>query len=153
MRLGTGALVQLAMARPLDLFAIACFAAGCASGTQARDEARPTATAITDAIESCVDTSTIRFRHDDHRALLEGADAEAVRAAIVLRYPKVEEDGLAPQRVVLWRHPEFGWVYVALLVNPAKPGEVCFTASFAADKFEMSPALLQKYFGPNAVTR
>ncbi|MDQ2928919.1 MAG: hypothetical protein ABI330_05315 [Caldimonas sp.] len=135
------------MARPLCLFGIACFALASAGAARARDEVRPSAMAITDAIESCVDASTIRFRADDPHALLDTADAEAVRAAIVRRYPKVEDDGLAPERIVLWKHPDFGWVYVALLVNPAKPGEVCFTASFGADKFETSPALIAKYFG------
>lgn len=119
----------------------------CAGMAAAKDENRPAATAIADVIESCVDPSTIHFRPDDRHALLDEADAQAVRTAIVRRYPKVEEDGMAPQRVVLWRHPAFGWVYVALLVNPAKAGEVCFTASFGADKFEMSPALIGKYFG------
>jgi hypothetical protein len=123
------------------------FAAICVGAAPARDELRPLASAVVDAVENCVDSSTIRFGAGDHHALLDTADAEAVRAAIVLRYPKVEEDGLAPQRVLLWRHPDFGWVYVALLVNPAKAGEVCFTASFGADKFETSPALIAKYFG------
>ena len=135
------------MARPLRIFKIACVAAACAGGAQGQDHLRPTATAITDVIESCVDTSTIRFNSGDRRALLDVVDSEAVRAAIAHRYPKVEEDGLAPERVILWRHPRFGWVYVALLVNPSKPGEVCFTASFGADKFEMSTPLIAKYFG------
>lgn len=121
-----------------------------AGAVQARDEERPFATAITDAIESCVDASAIRFGATDRRAILEAADSTAVSAAIVSRYPKVEQDGLAPQRLVLWRHPEFGWVYVALLVNPAKPGEVCFTATFGAGRFELTRSLVEKYFGRDA---
>jgi hypothetical protein len=136
-----------AMARPFDLIAFACLLAAGAGEAQGREELRADAATITDAIESCVDTSTLRFRADDRHVLLDTADADAVRAAIVLRYPQIEQDDVAPQRIVLWRHPTFGWVYVALLVNPAKPGELCFTASFGADKFEMSPALIAKYFG------
>ncbi len=129
------------IAAPLAL----AFIAGAAL---ARDEARPLAAAIASAIESCVDSSAIRFAEQDKRVLLEGADANAVGAAIVRRYPMVEHDDLTPQGIVLWRQPKFGWVYVTLLVNPAKAGEVCFTGSFGADRFEMTPALLDKYFGP-----
>jgi len=39
------------------------------------------------------------------------------------------------------------WLYVTLLVNPAKPGEVCFTASFVAARLAVTPAMLKKYFG------
>jgi hypothetical protein len=118
-----------------------------AGACRAREEGRPVATTITDAIESCVDKSSIRFGPGDRRAFLESTDTAAVSAAITRRYPMIEQDGLTPQSHVLWRQPEFGWVYVALLVNPAKAGEVCFTASFGADKFEMTTTLIDKYFG------
>ena len=124
-----------------------------AGAALARDEARPLAAAIASAIESCVDSSAIRFAEQDKRVLLQAADANAVGAAIVRRYPMVEHDDLTPQGIVLWRQPKFGWVYVTLLVNPAKAGEVCFTGSFGADKFEMTPALLDKYFGAGAAKR
>ena len=135
------------MPRPLHIFTVVCLATACARGALGDEAVLPNMAAATDAIESCVDTSMIRFRGEYRRALLDGPDSQAVRAAIASRYPKVEEDGLAPERVILWRHPQFGWVYVALLVNPSKPGEVCFTASFGADKFEMSTPLITKYFG------
>ena len=121
-----------------------------ATAASARDEARPLAAAISNAIDSCVDSSAIRFRAEDKRVLLEAEDLDRVSAAIMRRYPLVEQDGLAPQGLVLWRKPEMGWVYVALLVNPSKSGEVCFTATFGADKFEMTPALIAKYFGAGA---
>jgi hypothetical protein len=140
-------LVQLVMLWSRLACVSVSLAAICAGSALARDEERALAIATTDAIESCVDASTIRFSTTDRRAFLEAADTEAVRAAIVHRYPMVEQDGLAPQRLVLWRNPKFGWVYVALLSNPAKPGEVCFTASFDADKFDLTPALIAKYFG------
>jgi|NGEPerStandDraft_6_1074524.scaffolds.fasta_scaffold04037_4 hypothetical protein len=135
------------MARPSSFFVAAGFFLALAGTVRARDEERPVATAIADAIESCVDTSAIRFRVEDRRVLLEAGDTAAVSAAIVRRYPMIEQDGLAPQRLVLWRHPQFGWVYVALLVNPSKPGEVCFTATFGANRFDLSTALIEKYFG------
>jgi hypothetical protein len=140
------------MLRHRTLFAAASILALLATGpARGRDEVRPIAMAITDAIDSCVDSSSIRFRAQDKRALLEAADLDSVGTAIVRRYPMVEQDGLAPQGLVLWRKPGIGWVYVALLVNPSKAGEVCFTASFGADKFEMTPALIAKYFGSGAV--
>jgi hypothetical protein len=140
------------MLRHRMLLASALVLALLATGAaRARDEERPVATAITDAIDSCVDSSSIRFRAQDKRVLLEAADLDSVSTAIVRRYPMVEQDGLAPQGLVLWRKPAIGWVYIALLVNPSKAGEVCFTASFGADKFEMTPALIAKYFGSGAV--
>ena len=133
--------------RRRPLIAVSLALAFVANAALARDEPRPIASAVANAIESCVDSSAIRFVEQDRRALLEAADANAVGTAIVRRYPMVEHDDLTPQGIVLWRQPKFGWVYVTLLVNPAKAGEVCFTGSFGADKFEMTPALIDKYFG------
>ena len=118
---------------------------------QARDEERPVAAAIGNAIESCVDKSAIRFHKDDRRVILDAADTVSISAALTRRYPMVEHDGLVPQRIVLWRKPAIGWLYVALLVNPAMPGEVCFTATFAAGRFELTPPLVEKYFGAGAL--
>lgn len=130
----------------------ALIAGSLASAALARDEVRPFAAAIGDAIESCVDTSAIRFRNDDRRVILDSADTVAVSAALTRRYPMVEQDGLAPQRVVLWRKPSAGWLYVALLVNPGKPGEICFTATFVASRFELTAPLVEKYFGAGALS-
>src|ERR1039457_6306791 len=138
------------MVRHGNVWGTALVAAMFASACQARDEGRAVATAIADAIESCVDDSSIRFGPSERRPLLETADTAAVSAAITRRYPMIEQDGLSPQGLVLWRQPEFGWVYVALLVNPAKAGEVCFTATFGANKFDLSRTLIEKYFGAGA---
>lgn len=133
--------------RSLFPIATAGLAAALTGGAQARDEGRALAATLTDAIESCVDTSTIRFEHNDRHVLLDSADAGAVSAALARRYPLVERDGLAPQSIVLWRKPGAGWLYVSLLVNPAKPGESCFTATFVAGRFDLTAALVEKYFG------
>ena len=113
----------------------------------ARDEPRALAAAIGDAIESCVDGTTLRFGRDERRALLDPADTEAVGEALQRRYPAFARSGLAPQAIVLWLKPGADWLYVTLLVNPGKPGEVCFTASFVAARIEATPAILKKYFG------
>ena len=125
-------------------------AAALCGSAQARDEARPLAAAVADAIESCVDTATIRFATGDRHALLDEADADAVGTAILTRYPMVSQDGFEPSGLVLWQKPDAGWVYIALLANPSKPSQVCFTATFAAGRFGITAALLQKYFGISA---
>jgi hypothetical protein len=113
----------------------------------ARDEPRPIAAAIGDAIESCVDRTTLRFGKDERRALLDADDTETVGEALMRRYPAFGQAGFAPQAIVLWRKPGADWLYVTLLVNPGKPGEVCFTASFVAARIEATPVMLKKYFG------
>jgi hypothetical protein len=75
-----------------------------------------------------------------------------VSTALTRRYPMIEQHGLAPQGIALWRKPQAGWLYVSLLINPAKPGEACFTATFVADRFELTSALVEKYFGVAAVS-
>ena len=135
------------MVRDQGLFGALLLAAWLGGPAQAREEAHPFAASIAGAIESCVDRSAIRFGANDRRAVLDAADAKAVSAALVRRYPMIENDGLAPQAIVLWRKPDMGWVFVALLINPAKPGEHCFTATFSASRFEITGVLLDKYFG------
>jgi hypothetical protein len=100
-----------------------------------------------DSIESCVSTQAIRFSSTDRRARLDAADAAMVSAAIVRRYPMVERDGLTPQHIVLWRKPDAQWLYIALLENPERAGQICFTATFAAGRFEQTSPLIAKYFG------
>jgi hypothetical protein len=105
-----------------------------------------------DAIESCVSTQAIRFSGSDRRVRLDAGDAAAVSAAIVRRYPMVERDGLAPQHIVLWRKPDAQWIYIALLENPERAGQVCFTATFTAARFELTPQLIAKYFGEGGLS-
>jgi len=129
-------------------FAAGVVVAAAAYGTAyARDEPRPFAAAIGDAIESCVDSTTLRFGNDERRAILDAADTETVGEALLRRYPAFAQSGLAPQAIVLWRKPGADWLYVTLLVNPGKPGEVCFTASFVAARISITPVMLKKYFG------
>ena len=122
----------------------ATVACGAAIG---RDEPRAVAAAIGDAIESCVDGTTLRFAPNERRALLDHEDTGTVGAALMRRYPAFAQVGFAPQAIVLWRKPGAEWLYVTLLVNPGKPGEVCFTASFVAARIEATPVMLKKYFG------
>ncbi|MCE9661081.1 MAG: hypothetical protein K8R60_21340 [Burkholderiales bacterium] len=129
------------------MFAIAVFAVAACGASLARDEPRPFAAAIGDAIESCVDSTTLRFGKDERRAVLDALDTETVGEALLRRYPAFAQSGLAPQAIVLWRKPGADWLYITLLVNPGKPGEACFTASFVASKISVTPVMLKKYFG------
>ena len=121
-----------------------------ATPADGRDEPRAVAAAIGDEIESCVDHSALRFGPGELRAVLDGADTAIVGEALLRRYPAFAQSGLAPQAIVLWRKPGAEWLYLTLLVNPAKPGEVCFTASFVAARIAATPAMLRKYFGAAA---
>ena len=126
------------------VFATAAAACGAA---MARDEPRTLAAAIGNAIESCVDSTTLRFGSDERRAILDAADTDIVGEALLRRYPAFAQSGLTPQAIVLWRKPGADWLYITLLINPGKPGEVCFTASFVAAKISITPVMLRKYFG------
>ena len=136
------------MARHGISMVVAALVAALASGTAtARDEARPLAAGIGNAIESCVDSATLRFGADERHVILDAADTSTVGTALLRRYPAFAQSGFAPQAIVLWRKPAADWLYVTLLVNPGKPGEVCFTATFVAARFEITPGMLRKYFG------
>lgn len=128
------------MPRPSLLFAAALWAAWPAFAKDAPGAA-PQA-----AIESCVSREWIAFGSGDQSAVLDEADHRIVSAAMFRLYPVVEQDGLAPQRLMLWQKRSGETLYVALLPNPQKPNEACFTATFAAARFDMTLLLRRKYF-------
>jgi hypothetical protein len=103
-------------------------------------------------IESCVSHDAIEFSIGHNSALLDAGDRLQVTVAMQQRYPMLQADGFAPSHVMLWRRPGADWLFVALLANPHKPGEVCFTATFSAAVFALTPVLLKKYFA-SAATR
>jgi hypothetical protein len=105
------------------------------------------------AIESCVSREWIAFGSGDQSAVLDDADHRAVSAAIFRLYPIVEQDGLAPARLMLWQKRSGETLYVALLPNPQKPSEACFTATFAAARFDMTLLLKRKYFSAAGAAR
>jgi len=127
--------------------ALTLLAAVATGSVGAREEGRPLPGGRASTIESCVGGSPIQFRPDDRRVWLEAVDAAAVGSALTRRYPMLERDGLLPDAIVLWRKSVDGWLFVTLLANPGKPADVCFTATFAASRFELTAPLLIKYFG------
>jgi hypothetical protein len=128
-------------------FAVACSVLAASGAAVAIESVRPSAGAGPGSIESCVDRQPIRFRADERRVVLDAADAATVSAALIRRYPMLEQDGLAPQRIVLWRKAGADWIYIALLENPTRPAETCFTATFVAGRFDVTRPLIVKYFG------
>ena len=135
------------MARLRPVLRVALFALAALGAAHAREDARPFPAGRAAALDSCAGGATIQFQAEDRRVVLEAADAAAVGSALARRYPVLDRDGLLPDGVVLWRKPSIGWLFVTLLANPAKPTDVCFTATFVADRFEITAALLVKYFG------
>ena len=101
-------------------------------------------------IESCVSRDSISFGRGDRSAVLDEADQRAVGTALLRLYPVVENDGMAPARLMLWQKRSGETLYVALLPNPQKPSEACFTATFAAAKVDMTLLLRRKYFSESA---
>ncbi len=111
----------------------------------AKEDTPPTV-AVRGAIESCVSKAWIAMGSGDLSAVLDEDDRRMVNAQLVRLYPVVEQDGLAPARLMLWQKRSGEVLYVALLPNPAKPGEACFTATFAASRLDMTLMLRRKYF-------
>ncbi|MEO7336339.1 MAG: hypothetical protein ABIV63_07150 [Caldimonas sp.] len=118
-----------------------------AAPSAAREEVRPLPALRASSIPNCANGPPIVFGAEDRRVQLDAVDVGAVAAAVGRRYPVLERDGLAPDAIVLWRKPGSGWLYVTMLVNPSKPVEACFTATFVAQRFELTGRLLVKYFG------
>src|SRR5258706_14520372 len=105
------------------------------------------------AIESCVSREWIAFGSGDQSAVLDDADHRVVSAAMLKLYPIVGQDGLAPSRLMLWQKRSGETLYVALLPNPQKPSEACFTATFTAARFDMTLLLKRKYFSTASAVR
>jgi len=137
----------IAMIRLAFRLCFALLAAAWLGTVQAREELRPFPGGRLAALDSCAGGASIRFQPEDRRVILEAVDAAAVGSALARRYPVIDRDGLLPDGIVLWRKPAAGWLFVTLLANPAQPTEVCFTATFVADRFDITAALLMKYFG------
>jgi hypothetical protein len=104
-------------------------------------------------IENCVSPDWIHFGKDDQSAVLDEADHRQVRAEILRRYPVVEQDGFPTSRVILWQRASGELLFVAVIDNPNKPGESCFSATFAAERFDLTLLLRRKYLVPGAARR
>jgi len=133
--------------RTLALITRLAWLAATASTVQAAEPLRlPGEGAGPSAVESCVSRERIDFGAGAHSVVLDERDRVAVHVALLQRYPVLLADGFTPAHIVLSRQPGSQWIYVTLLANPTRPQELCFTATFAASRLEVTPALLEKYF-------
>ena len=72
---------------------------------------------------------------------------------MIRRYPVIETDGFPSSRIILWQRRAGELVYIAVIDNPSKPSESCFTATFSAERFDMTLLLRRKYLAPGEAAR
>jgi hypothetical protein len=123
----------------------ACLAVFTHHAVHAVEERRGSLGNVGAGLENCVSQDFIRFGPDDQSAVLDEADHRRVRAEMMRRYPVIQDDGFPTSRIVLWQRASGGLVYIAVIDNPNKPGESCYSATFAADRFDMTLLLRRKY--------
>jgi len=99
-------------------------------------------------IESCVSQGTIEFAALDQRVLLDADDQERVHAQMQQRYPVLAQHGFPVSKIVLWQKSGGDALFIALLEHPARPDQSCFTATFAAARFDGIGTLKRKYLRP-----
>jgi hypothetical protein len=100
------------------------------------------------AIESCVSQSSIRFSATDQRATLEPDDHSRVLAEMERRYPVLAQHGFPVSKIILWHKTSGESIFITLLEHPTRPNEACFTATFAAARFDGIDTLRRKYLRP-----
>ena len=123
----------------------ACLLAGLHPAAHALEEKRGSPANVGATLENCVSHDFIRFGSDDQSAVLDEGDHRKVRAEMIKRYPVIENDGFPTSRMVLWQRGSGELLYVAVIDNPNKPGESCFSATFAAERFDLTLLLRRKY--------
>jgi hypothetical protein len=121
----------------LALLALACAAAG------AEPAVGPGGAA---SLPNCVGDARLALAAADERALLDDTDRAALGSAMLQRYPMLGRDGFAPAAILMWRRSGGDWLYVALASGSRSQPGWCYTASFNAHVFDITPALLRKYF-------
>jgi hypothetical protein len=100
------------------------------------------------SVESCVSQSAIRFDPIDQRVALDPDDQLRVQTEMEQRYPVLARHGFPVSKIVLWHKKSGESVFITLLEHPGKPGESCFTATFAAARFADIDTLRRKYLRP-----
>jgi hypothetical protein len=100
-------------------------------------------------LPNCVSDTRLELTAADERALLDDADRGGLGALMQQRYPALA--GFAPDAIVLWRRRGGEWLYVALAKSDRHAGGWCHSASFTAGVFDVTPALVRKYFPVGAL--
>ncbi|WP_341888733.1 hypothetical protein [Variovorax sp. YR752] len=94
-------------------------------------------------LRSCVSGSpALRVPASAERATLDAADSQRFDAAAQARYPLYQRGGFAPYQVLMLRRGG-QWLYVTLWRDGRS--SPCFSAVFAADRFDFTPGWLAKY--------
>jgi hypothetical protein len=94
-------------------------------------------------LPSCVSGSpALRLPASAERAALDAGDRRRMHAAAEARYPLYQRGALVPTQVLLLRR-QGQWLYVTLW----RGGDagLCFSAVFAAERFDFTPELVAKY--------
>lgn len=103
-------------------------------------------------VRSCAGTDTLEIDLRGEAVMLDESDRRGAAAAMLERYPVLARGVFEPAAIVLWRRPGQGWIYVALTTPQQPPPAWCFSATFAAQVFDFTPALQRKYFSAGART-
>ncbi len=94
-------------------------------------------------LRSCVSGSpALRVPASAERATLDAADRDRFDAAAQARYPLYQRGGHTPYQVLMLRRGR-QWLYVTLWRDGRS--SPCFSAVFAADRFDFTPGWLAKY--------
>ena len=94
-------------------------------------------------LPSCVSGSPpLRVSAASERAVLDAADRKRFHDAAQARYLMYQRGGLVPTQVLLLRRSGH-WQYVTLWRG--EPSGVCFSAVFAADRFDFTADWVAKY--------
>lgn len=96
---------------------------------------------------SCVEGSPpLVFARADPRALLDSDDRQRFQGAALTLYRVLDRSAFASVQIMLWGKGPGEWVYVSVLPVDGDTQRSCFTATFSAEPFEFTPALIHKYF-------
>ena len=114
-------------------------------GVQAVEPRRGSPGNVAASIENCISHDWIHFGERDQSAVLDDPDHRLVRAEMIRRYPVIAGDGFPSSRTLLWQPAAGELLYIAVVDNPAQPGQACFSATFAAHKFDVTLLLRRKY--------
>lgn len=95
------------------------------------------------SLRSCVPGSPpLRVAAAAERATLDAADRRRLHEAAQARYPLYQRAGMSPAQVLLLRRGK-DWQYVTLWQDG--PAGLCFSAVFAAERFDFTAAWIGKY--------
>ena len=128
--------------------AATCLFVAIERGVQAIEPRRGSTGNVAASIENCISHDWIHFGERDQSAVLDDAVHRLVRAEMIRRYPVVAGDGFPSSRTLLWQAAAGELLYIALVDNPAQPGQACFSATFVAHKFDATLLLRRKYLVP-----